>query len=142
MAFGFQVTFDAHDPEALGLFWARLLGYRPQPPPDGYASWDEALAAMGVPEDQRDTAYAVVDPDGAGPRLFFQKVPEGKTAKNRVHLDVNTGVGLEGADRRAKVDAEAERAIGLGASRTGLLDGALGYCHVMRDPEGNEFCVQ
>ena len=94
MAVGLQVSFDASDPARLGAFWAELLGYVEQPPPEGFATWPEALTALGVPEDQQQSAYAVVDPAGAGPRLFFQRVPEQKTAKNRVHLDVNVGAGL------------------------------------------------
>ena len=117
MTVGVQVTFDASDPARLGAFWAELLGYVEQPPPEGFGRWQEALAALGVPEDQRDSAYAIVDPAGAGPRLFFQRVPEAKTAKNRVHLDVNVGAGLPAAERTAHVRAEAERAVALGATQ-------------------------
>ncbi|MBD5787338.1 VOC family protein [Cellulosimicrobium terreum] len=74
MARRIQVTFDARDPAALGRFWCAALGYVEAPPPDGFASWDAALDAWDVPADQRDTAYAAIDPDGAGPRLYFQKV--------------------------------------------------------------------
>jgi hypothetical protein len=80
MSIGVQVTVDAHDPERLARFWVEALGYVVQPPPGGFATWDEALDAMGVPADERDSAFAIVDPDGAGPRMFFQKVPEPKTA--------------------------------------------------------------
>jgi hypothetical protein len=91
-----QITFDARDPRALSSFWRDVLGYvHPAPPgvdlpagADPLAAWDDFLARAGVPEERRDTASAIEDPDGHGPRLFFQKVPEGKTAKNRVHLDV------------------------------------------------------
>ena len=100
---GFQVTFDAGDPEGLGRFWGQVLGYIEQPPPTGYASWAAYLDSIDVPADQRDSMYAVVDPDGRLPRLLFQRVPEGKTAKNRVHLDVNVGAGLEGDSRREAV---------------------------------------
>ena len=55
-----------------------------------------ALDAMGVPPEHRNDASALVDPDGAGPRLFFQKVPEAKTAKNRVHLDLRAAPGCAG----------------------------------------------
>src|SRR6476619_8111832 len=112
MAAAVQVTFDASDPAGLGAFWAELLGYVEQPPPEGFATWPEgfatwpeALTAGGVPEDQQQSAYAVVDPAGAGPRLFFQRVPEQKTAKNRVHLDVNVGAGLADAERGPHVRA-------------------------------------
>ena len=102
MATPFQVTFDAVEPAQLGAFWAELLGYVEQPPPPGFDSWDAALAAMGVPEGERDGAYGIVDPDGAGPRLFFQRVPEGKTAKNRVHLDVGVSGGFDVRRRPAQ----------------------------------------
>src|SRR5205085_997876 len=91
MATQVQVTFDCVDPQGLGRFWATTLGYIEQPPPEGFDSWDAFLDSIAMPADERDRAYAVVDPDGTGPRLYFQKVPEDKTAKNRVHLDVNAG---------------------------------------------------
>jgi hypothetical protein len=72
MAAPVQVTFDAHDPLTLARFWAAVLGYVDQPPPDGFDSWDAFLDSVGVPADQRDTRWAIVDPDGAGPRFFFQ----------------------------------------------------------------------
>jgi len=142
MAAGVQVTFDASDPARLGAFWAELLGYIEQPPPPGFDSWPEALDALGWPEDQRDAAYAIVDPDGFGPRLFFQKVPEAKVAKNRVHLDVNVGAGLEPDDRTARVQAEADRAKGLGATVQRVAQERGEFWVVMQDPDGNEFCLQ
>lgn len=142
MAVGFQVTFDAADPARLGDFWAAVLGYVQQPPPAGFASWVEFLRQAGYSEEEMDGAYAIVDPDGSGPRIYLQKVPEGKQAKNRVHLDVNVGAGLEGAERRAKVDAEVLRVTGLGATLLRELSEHDEYCAVMTDPEGNEFCLQ
>jgi len=142
MAARIQVTFDALDPMRLGEFWAATLGYVEEPPPAPYASWDEALDAMGVPGDQRDTAYALVDPDGAGPRLFFQKVPERKESKNRVHLDVNVVSDAAGDRRPDAVRARAAELEALGAVRV-YEKAALGSFWVtMQDPEGNEFCVQ
>jgi|SRR6478609_3550484 hypothetical protein len=88
MSRAFQVTIDSSDPRALGGFWAEVLGYVEDAPPPGFATWTEALTAWGLPPERHNDAYAVVDPDGAGPRVFLQKVPEGKTAKNRLHLDV------------------------------------------------------
>ena len=67
---------------------------------------------MGVPEERRNDASAAQDPDGAGPRLFFQKVPEGKTAKNRVHLDVRSAPGLQGEERMAALEAVGRRSWG------------------------------
>lgn len=142
MATGVQVTFDCADPGALAEFWAQTLGYVVQPPPPGHDSWPEFLASVGVPESQWTSASAVVDPDDKGPRLFFQRVPEGKTAKNRVHLDVNVGAGLEGAERRCRVEAEAERITGFGATETRRDEQHGEFWIVFQDPEGNEFCIQ
>jgi catechol 2,3-dioxygenase-like lactoylglutathione lyase family enzyme len=144
MARTIQVSFDCSDPGALAAFWAEALGYRLDSPPQGFDSWDEALDAWGVPEDHRNDASALVDPDGAGPRLWFQRVPEGKTAKNRVHVDVRAAPGLEGEQRMAALEAEADRLVGLGARRGRRFepDGVTssGFI-VMADPEGNEFCL-
>lgn len=68
----FQVTFDAHDPAALSRFWAEALGYELDPPPEGYDSWPDFLRARGVPEEEWNSASALHDPSGAGPRLFFR----------------------------------------------------------------------
>lgn len=142
MTVGVQVSFDSSGPARLGAFWAELLGYVEQPPPEGFGSWEEALAAWGVPEDERDSAYAIVDPAGAGPRLFFQRVPEAKVAKNRVHLDVNVGAGLPAAERTAHVRAEAARAVALGATQLREAEQRGEFWVVLQDPDGNEFCLQ
>lgn len=139
-----QVTFDCADPAALAAFWAEVLGYRIQAPPAGFDTWDAALEAMGIPEERRNDASAVIDPDGRGPRIFFQRVPEGKTAKNRVHLDMRAAPGLAGDDRMASHEAEAARLVALGARRVRRVEPEppLGAGHiVMLDPEGNEFCL-
>ena len=144
MARDIQVTFDCADPARLAAFWALALGYRRQDPPAGFASWDAALEAMGVPPERRNDASAVADPEGVGPRLFFQRVPEGKQTKNRVHLDVRAAPGLEGDARMAALEAEADRLVGHGAVRLRRYEPAppLDGGHiVMADPEGNEFCL-
>jgi hypothetical protein len=144
MARDVQITFDCADPAALATFWAEALSYQLQGPPGGFESWEQALEAMGVPPDRRNDASAVVDTDGSRPRLFFQRVPEGKQGKNRVHLDVRAAPGLEGEARMAALESEAERLVGHGATRLGRHDPAppLGAGHlVMADPEGNEFCL-
>jgi hypothetical protein len=142
MATTVQVTFDCSDPDALSKFWAALLGYGFQPPPDGFDSWESWARDAGIPEENWNDAAATVDIDGHGPRLFFQRVPEGKAAKNRVHLDVNVGAGLHGEERREHVRREGERAVGLGASQVLLFDQRGEFWIVMQDPEGNEFCLQ
>jgi len=144
MARDVQITFDCADPTGLAAFWAEALGYHLQDPPEGFESWEQALEAMGVPPESRNDASAVLDPDGSRPRLFFQRVPERKQVKNRVHLDVRAAPGLEGDARMAALEAEAERLVSLGAARLQRYEPAppLGAGHiVMADPEGNEFCL-
>ena len=139
-----QVTFDCADPARLAEFWAEVLGYRLQDPPPGFDSWDQALESMGVPPERRNDASALVDPEGSRPRLFFQRVPEPKTTKNRVHLDVRAAPGLEGDGRMAALEDEARRLTALGATRVARHEPTppMGAGHiVMADPEGNEFCL-
>lgn len=142
MATAVQVVIDCRDPAKLAPFWAALLGYKEQDPPDGFESWQDWLKANHVPEDQWNAASAVIDPDGRGPRIFFQRVPEPKTVKNRVHLDINVGADMPHEGRRARVDQEVERVIGLGATKIRAMEQRGEYWVVMADPEGNEFCLQ
>ena len=139
-----QIVFDAGDPARLADFWALALGYVTQPPPEGFDSWDDWARSMQIPEENWNDARALVDPEGSGPRLFFQKVPEPKVAKNRVHLDVNAGGGpgtpLE--ERRARVDAKVEQLKTAGGRIVGPVEQRGEYWVVLQDPEGNEFCVQ
>ncbi|MDH5421995.1 MAG: VOC family protein [Acidimicrobiia bacterium] len=144
MATPIQIVFDANDPALLAEFWALALGYIVQPPPDGFTSWAEWATAMEIPEEHWNDASAVVDPEGIGPRIFFQRVPEGKTAKNRLHLDVNAGGGHDVPidDRRVMIDAQVARLMAAGASTVGQIEQRGEYWVVLTDPEGNEFCVQ
>lgn len=142
MAVSIQVTMDAQDPAKVAAFWRIALGYVQDTPPPGFASWDEALAQ--IPEENRNDANAAIDPDGVGPRLFILKVPEGKTAKNRVHLDVGIGRGISDPEQRAAVvAAHVEKLVEAGGTAVETRDGDWGdHWTVMLDPEGNEFCVQ
>jgi hypothetical protein len=119
----FQVTFDCAEPVRVAHFWAETLGYQ--------AEYDDGQEA------------AALDPTGAGPRLYFQRVPEGKVVKNRVHLDVRVGTGLVGDERLAVLETECTRLEALGAVRGQLLlaDEENESCQVMQDIEGNEFCL-
>jgi hypothetical protein len=147
MAYGFTVTFDARSPRALGTFWALALGYVEEPPPPGFDSWEAALDAWGVDPADRDIAYAVVDPAGTGPRVYFQRVPESKSAKNRVHLDVRSpgSAAVDREDRAARLAAARAHAATLADAGATVLhevdDPREGAWVVMADPEGNEFCV-
>ena len=99
----------------------------------------------GVPEERWNDASAIIDPDGTGPRIYFQRVPEPKAVKNRLHLDVNAGgpPGTPPADRRARVDEMVERLAASGATLvTASTNEYDEYCVTMLDPEGNEFDVQ
>ena len=108
------MTFDCHDPNAMAKFWSAALGYDP-------VNWDDYDASMSQA------------PDGRMPRLAFIKVPEGKTIKNRLHLDIQSlGTTME---------VEVERLIGLGAKRIEEFNEPYGTWTVMADLEGNEFCV-
>jgi Glyoxalase-like domain len=96
-----------------------------------------------MPVEHQGSAFACVDPSGVGPRLFFQRVPESKVVKNRLHRDVRVGVGLVGNERLAVLEAESARLVAIGAVRVRLLvaDGVNESCIVMQDIEGNEFCL-
>ncbi|WP_328619318.1 VOC family protein [Streptomyces sp. NBC_00354] len=136
-----QITFDCAEPERVARFWSEVLGYV-APPPEGFATWDDFDRA--TPPDHQGAAYAsCADPSGAGPRLFFQRVPEGKIVKNRVHLDVRVGTGLVGEERLAALEAACARLVPLGAVRGRLLlaDDENESCLLMQDIEGNEFCL-
>jgi hypothetical protein len=143
-----QIAIDCTDPEPLVRFWATALHYVPESPPDGSDSWLAYWRAMGVPEDELvgvDGPESVVDPDGVGPRLWFQVVPESKTIKNRLHLDltVSGGRSVPKPIRQERVDAEVERLVAAGAT-VQLVHADPGIDHyavTLTDPAGNEFCV-
>jgi hypothetical protein len=126
----FGLTIDCADPAALAGFWAEVLDRRP-----GQMPADDA------PPEER--AYAVLEAGEDGQtEIYFQRVPEGKVAKNRVHLDVRVGGEGELAERRARVDAEAARLVALGASdHRGAIEEGGYYWIRLNDPEGNEFCL-
>jgi hypothetical protein len=144
MGTSFQVVIDCADPDKLARFWVEALHYKIQDPPQGFASWIEFLKAQGVPESDWNSASAIVDPEGKGSRIYFQRVPETKTVKNRVHLDINVGGGREVSleERRKRVSAEMIRLEGFGAKRFREMNERDEYWIVMQDPEGNEFCLQ
>ena len=145
MAIPIQVVFDCADPSVVARFWADALGYQLQGPPEPTAEWQAWLVENGVPEEHWNDASAIVDPDGTGPRIYFQRVPEPKAVKNRLHLDVNAGgpPGTPPADRRARVDEMVERLAASGATLvTASTNEYDEYCVTMLDPEGNEFDVQ
>ncbi|MFF4648490.1 VOC family protein [Streptomyces sp. NPDC001380] len=145
-----QLTVDCADPRRLVAFWSEALGYVPEAPPGGHATWRDYWVASGVPDEELpagagDTPESIVDPAGQGPRVWFQQVPEPKTAKNRIHFDLKVGGGRDVpvAVRRQRVAAEVERLVRAGATVVRTTDEPdSGHCAaLLRDPEGNEFCV-
>jgi hypothetical protein len=131
-----QVVVDCRDPDALAGFWADALGFEKQ------WAWDEATTQEmldgGLPPDRVNSRCAVIDPQGSGPRIFFQRVPERKQVKNRLHLDIEVG--------EERVESEVRRLMTLGAKRVGDVEENFGpfpteHWILMQDPEGNEFCV-
>ncbi|WP_369217182.1 VOC family protein [Streptomyces flavofungini] len=143
-----KLVIDATDPHAQAAFWGQVLGYEVE---DHGALVDRLLGFNAVPEAVtvdlggrrawRDLA-AVRHPDdphdaesgtGLGRRILFQRVPEPKSGKNRLHLDVHSAPGNR--------DAEVTRVEALGATVTRHVKEPGGEWVIMRDPEGNEFCV-
>lgn len=139
MASEIQVTFDCSDPHAMACFWAEALGYDKE----DHSSLVEQLLSAGALDPDRTVEVdggrqfaevsACRDPSGKGPRIFFQKVPEERTTKNRVHLDLH--VGHDG------YEMEVERLERAGAKRLWYSDDRGAKCWTMADIEGNEFCV-
>ncbi|GAA4624078.1 VOC family protein [Actinoallomurus vinaceus] len=139
MAATIDLTFDATNARLLGEFWKRALGYVDEPPPAPFKTRAEWLAQFDLPEDESDEDGAwLCDPDGVGPRLSILAVPEPKTAKNRLHIDIRVlGHGTP-SERWERIRAEAARLVRAGGS---VLEEFEGHHIVMADPEGNEFCV-
>lgn len=117
---------DALDPHRLAAFWAAALRYIPEP---GY--------------DEPDGA-SIVDPEGKAPAIGWLRVPEPKSVKNRVHIDIRVaGDGpWDTVARERQIRAKVDELVTLGATlvREEMYGEALGHV-VMHDPEGNEFCV-
>lgn len=135
------MTFDCAAPRVVAEFWKAALGYADPPVPSGFDSWEAFEASL--PGEMQGSSWACQDPHGVGPRLFFQRVPEAKTVKNRLHLDVRIAPGLSGDARITALETEAIRLVALGATRLNLLpaDDEDEACLVMQDVEGNEFCL-
>jgi hypothetical protein len=144
MATPWSLTVDCAQPSVVAGFWAFALGYVTPPPPDGFDSWEDWFRQLKIPEDEWDDGAYLVDPDGVGPKLSFMRVPEGKIAKNRLHIDIQAGGGRQvpWEERWPRVLAAVERLVGAGAAvdREDIVDGRPDHM-LMFDPEGNEFCV-
>lgn len=139
MAAHIDLTLDAVHAPTLAAFWKTALGYVDEPPPAPFATREEWHASFGLPEDDSvDDGAWLCDPAGVGPRLSVLAVPEPKTAKNRLHLDIRVPGHGTAADRWQRIEAEAARLTMAGAR---VLARFEGHHMVLADPEGNEFCV-
>jgi hypothetical protein len=138
-----HLVFDSADPDLVSKFWMTALpGYDfPQGPPEGFTTWDDWADANHIPVEQRNLARTLVDKAGHRPTIFFNQVPEPKAGKNRLHLDIKVAQGLDGDERRARIESEAARLLAAGATLADRVDGPQGFWIVLRDVEGNEFCV-
>jgi len=120
------LTFDAADPHRAAAFWADALGYVAEP---GY--------------DEPDGA-SIVDPAGDRPAISFLRVPEPKTVKNRVHIDIRVGgdPSWDPAERERQIRAKVAALVDAGATVVDEISYGGSFAHVvMRDPDGNEFDV-
>ncbi|WP_158895522.1 VOC family protein [Amycolatopsis anabasis] len=139
MAARIDLTFDCADAQLLAAFWKTALGYVDEPPPAPFTTREEWLAQFDLPEDESvDDGAWLYDPDGVGPRLSILKVPEPKTAKNRLHIDIRVPGHGNPDERWARIKAESVRLVTAGGS---VLAEDDGHHVVMADPEGDEFCV-
>ncbi|HVX43904.1 MAG TPA: VOC family protein [Mycobacteriales bacterium] len=150
--YDWNLVFDCHDPHALAEFWLTALAGYDFPgsdpdgpvgsPPPGFATWEAWADSMGYPAEGRNLARTIIDTTGRRPDIFFLAVPEGKVAKNRLHLDVKVSKGLPAEQVRERQDTEAARLVAAGAAIQERIDDADGSSHlILADPEGNEFCV-
>ncbi|MDL9979615.1 VOC family protein [Microbacterium sp. ASV49] len=136
-----NITFYANDPQALARFWSGVFAY-PEQVFDGELK--ETLLASGLTEEDLAKVALAEDPAHVGLRLFFHHADRPKDGRNRIHLDVSATPGRRPTP--AELDAECERLVALGAEVVRLVDQMWGpwpeHYYQMRDPEGNEFCLQ
>lgn len=138
------LTFDCADASTMARFWCRALGYVESPPPRGWSDWPSFLRDHEVPEEEWGDGATIRPGSGVGPSINFLRVPEPKTVKNRVHLDVRVSGGrdVEQSLREERIRATETDLVAHAArrQREDRVDGRLDHL-VMEDPEGNEFCI-
>ncbi|MBD8023641.1 VOC family protein [Microbacterium gallinarum] len=136
-----NITFYADDPPRLARFWSGVFGYPP-------VEWGEPLKSelldAGLTEADLAARGVAEDPDGVGPRLFFHHASGPKQGRNRLHLDISATPGR--SPSRDELEAEKDRLVALGAEVVRLVDQDWGpwpeLYYQLRDPDGNEFCLQ
>jgi hypothetical protein len=137
MAVRVDLTLDCANATTLAAFWRLALGYEDEPPPAPFATRRQWLQAADPGADPDDGAW-LHDPAGVGPRLSLLRVPEPKSAKNRLHIDLRVAGTGTPEDRWARITSEVDRLTAAGAT---VLQRFPTHHVVMADPEGNEFCV-
>jgi phosphoglycolate phosphatase-like HAD superfamily hydrolase len=137
-----NVTFFAEDPVGLSRFWSAVMGY---PEFTGWADDEIAeLRAAGMSDDEIADRAESWDQDPAHQRFYFSRYRHERRQRNRVHLDITPFDDRRAT--RAELEAERDRLVVLGATQERVADEPWGpyeeFCIMMRDPEGNEFCLQ
>jgi len=140
MAYTFQVAVDCADPHTLADWWAEALGWQVEPSDEAFIRRmvDAGHAAESDTKTHRGVlvwrgGQAINHPDGGAPRVLFQLVPEPKTVKNRMHLDVRVGA--------ENIENEVARLTASGARELWRGNQGPHSWVTMADPEGNEFCI-
>jgi hypothetical protein len=133
-----DLTLDCADPELLALFWKSAVGYVDEPPPSPFSTREEWLAQFDDEDDDGMGGAWLHDPNGNAPRLSLLQVPEPKTVKNRLHLDLRVSGHGTSEHKWSQITDEAARLCRIGAL---VLQEFTGHHIVMADPEGNEFCI-
>ena len=146
MKTNWTLTIDCADPAVVARFWCTALGYKEADPPSGWDTWEDWLTALNVPEDEWNDGASISDPDGILPSISFLKVPEPRTVKNRLHLDLQAAGGRAEPQhlREERIRAKAEALLTAGATliREVPMENSTTLDHLwMQDPEGNDFCV-
>ncbi|RDG35351.1 VOC family protein [Streptomyces corynorhini] len=137
MATTIDLTLDCANAQLLADFWKTALGYIDEPPPAPFKTREEWLAQFDLPEDEsEDDGAWLCDPDGVGPRLCILKVPEPKTAKNRLHIDVRVPGHGSAGERWARIKAESERLVKAGGA---VLRECDEHHVVMADPNTSNY---
>lgn len=133
-----DLTLDCRDAQRLAEFWKVAAGYVDEPPPSPFKTRADWMKSFGESTDGRLPGAWLYDPTGVAPRLSLLEVPESKSAKNRLHMDLRVSGEGTPPQRWARVSDEVKRLHAAGATTLRVFEG---HHVVMADPEGNEFCV-